>query len=64
MIEPLAELHDELVVLVASAVGLAFTTTAVVPLALVHPPAVTVTLYVPAIGIVAPVITGFWLLLV
>ena len=41
------------------AAGVAFTTTAVVPTALVHPAAVAVTLYVPAIAVVAPAITGF-----
>ena len=38
---------------------LAFTVTAVVPAVLVHPPDVTVTLYVPAIVAVALAIVGF-----
>jgi hypothetical protein len=40
--------------------GVAFTTTAVVPNAEVHPFTVTVTLYVPAIATVALVRVGFW----
>jgi catabolite regulation protein CreA len=40
--------------------GVVFTATTVVPAALVHPPTVTVTLYVPAIAAVAFVIVGFW----
>lgn len=39
--------------------GTAFTTTAVVAAALVHPPTVAVTVYVPAMAAVAPVRTGF-----
>jgi hypothetical protein len=39
--------------------GTALTTTAVVPAALVHPPTVTVTLYVPAAAKVTPAIVGF-----
>ena len=39
--------------------GTAFTTTAVVAAALVHPPTVTVTLYVPAIAVVAEGRDGF-----
>jgi hypothetical protein len=39
--------------------GSAFTTTAVVPAALVQPATVAVTLYVPAIAVVAPVLVGF-----
>ena len=40
-------------------VGSAFTVTDVVPLALVHPPTVTVRLYVPAPAEVIPEILGF-----
>jgi hypothetical protein len=40
--------------------GVVFTTTAVVPVPLVHPLVVTVTLYVPAIATVALVMVGFW----
>ena len=43
----------------AGAAGVGFTTTAVVPVAEVHPFAVTVTLYVPPIAIVALVMDGF-----
>ena len=39
--------------------GVVFTTTAVVPTPEVHPFVVTVTLYVPAIAVVALVIDGF-----
>src|SRR6218665_139653 len=39
--------------------GVEFTTTAVVPTALVQPLVVTVTLYVPAIAVVALVMLGF-----
>ena len=39
--------------------GVAFTATAVVPAKLVQPPAVTVTLYVPAIPLVAEGRVGF-----
>jgi len=41
------------------AAGAGFTTTAAVPAALVHPPTVTVTLYVPAIAAVAEGRVGF-----
>lgn len=41
------------------AAGVVFTTTAVVPTAEVHPPTVTVTLYVPAAAAVTPVMVGF-----
>jgi hypothetical protein len=40
--------------------GVGFTTTATVPAALVHPPTVTVTLYVPAMAAVADGRVGFW----
>jgi hypothetical protein len=43
----------------AGVAGVAFTTTAVVPIAEVHPFAVTVTLYVPLMAVVAFVIDGF-----
>jgi len=39
--------------------GVVFTTTTVVPTADVHPPAVTVTLYVPAMAVVAEARVGF-----
>jgi hypothetical protein len=41
-------------------VMLLFTTTVVVPTALVHPATVTVTLYVPAIAALAEGLVGFW----
>jgi hypothetical protein len=41
------------------AIGAGFTTTVAVPAALVHPPDLTVTLYVPAIAAVAEDIVGF-----
>ena len=50
---PLALPQVAFAAVTASAVGLPFTTTVVVPAALVHPPTVTVTLYVPAIAAVA-----------
>jgi hypothetical protein len=43
----------------AGAAGVVFTTTATVPTGEVQPVAVTVTLYVPAIAVVAFVIAGF-----
>ena len=43
----------------AGVAGVLFTTTAVVPTADVQPVVVTVTLYVPAMAVVAFVITGF-----
>ena len=43
----------------AGVAGNGFTTTVVVPAKLAQPNAVSVTLYVPAIAIVAPAIVGF-----
>ncbi len=59
VMEPLGVLQPDAVVVVAKPVGLAFTTNAVVPVALVQPFAVTVTLYVPAIPAAALAIVGF-----
>lgn len=39
--------------------GIGLTVTTVVPAALVHPPTVTVTEYVPVAAVVAPAIDGF-----
>lgn len=44
----------------AGVAGVALMVTAVVPAAEVHPPTVTVTLYVPLAAVVTPVIDGFW----
>jgi ABC-type taurine transport system ATPase subunit len=55
-VEP-AQIGALLVAVGAAGVGL--TTTLTVPAALVHPPAVTVTLYVPAIPAVAEGRVGF-----
>ena len=63
LIAPDAVVQDVAVVDVDNAVGLTCTTTGTVPAALVQPPAVTVTLYVPAIATVEPVMVGFWLVL-
>ena len=52
-------LHTGVLLDAVGVVGVAFTTTAVVPTAEVHPVVVTVTLYVPAIAAVAPVRVGF-----
>ena len=59
VIVPEEEVQPELVGVTACAVGPAFTTTEVVAAALVHPPTVTVTLYVPAIAAVADGRAGF-----
>src|SRR5947207_5042270 len=48
------------VLLAVGVAGSGLTTTVVVPAKLVHPPTVTVTLYVPASAAVAFVIVGFW----
>jgi hypothetical protein len=48
-----------LLLVAVGVVGIAFTTTATVPAALVHPLTVAVTLYVPAIDAVAPALEGF-----
>ncbi len=43
----------------AGVAGVAFTTTVTVPAELVHPPELTVTLYVPAIAAVDAAVLGF-----
>jgi hypothetical protein len=48
-----------LLLVAVGADGIAFTTTAIVPAALVQPLIVAVTLYVPAIAAVAPALEGF-----
>jgi len=50
--------HDDVVVVVACAVGPLATATVVVPARLVQPPTVTVTLYVPAMAAVADATVG------
>ena len=52
--------HTGELLVAAGVAGNEFTTTVVVPARLVHPPTVTVKLYVPAIAAVAPVRVGFW----
>ena len=51
--------HTGVLLLAVGVAGVAFTTTAAVPTADVHPFVVTVTLYVPDIAVVALVIVGF-----
>jgi hypothetical protein len=51
--------HTGVLLDAAGVAGVEFTTTAVVPTPDVHPLAVTVTLYVPAIAVVALVADGF-----
>ncbi len=54
-----APVHIGVLLPAVGVAGVVFTTTAVVPTALVQPPTVTVKLYVPAIAAVAPVRVGF-----